>query len=296
MASAAQNPVMAAQLTVDRDTDLAGYADRVRPWLAADPVLNALPASLIDLRRTGAVPTEPDAWWLSVHDAGRVVGVALRTPPRGLLVTAMPADAATALADYCAAAGLRPPEAGGPEPACSAFVERYARLTGTRRSLAMAQRLYRLDTVTPPVGVPGALREATAADEALLLEWARGFRSDVFGGTGPDPAEPLRQRLRTGGLEYVWQLGDRPVAMNWISPPVSGVVRVSGVYTPAELRGHGYASALVAATSRRALGTGASACCLYTDLANPTSNHIYQRIGYRPVADLNSWLLAEAGT
>jgi predicted GNAT family acetyltransferase len=288
----AQNPVMTGPLTVERDTELAGYAERVLPWLAADPVLHALPASLIDIRLSGLVPTEPDAWWLRVNAAGRLAGVALRTPPRGLLVTAMPAAAATALAEYCAAADLRPPEAGGPEPASDTFTDRYTQLTGAHRSLAMAQRLYRLDTVTPPAGVPGALREAVATDEALLIEWTHRLQSDVFGSNAPDVIESLRQRLRTGGLLYVWQLGDRPVAMNWISPPVSGVVRVSGVYTPPDLRGHGYASALVAATSQHALDTGATACCLYTDLANPTSNRIYQRIGYRPAADMNSWLLA----
>lgn len=287
---------MAQPLTIERDTDLPGYADRVLPWLATDPVLHALPASLITMRLSGLVPTEPDAWWLRIHDAGRLAGAALQTPPRGLLVSAMPEGAATALAEYCAATGLRPPEISGPEPAAGAVAARYAELTGTRRSLRMAQRLYRLDTVTPPAGVPGRLREATAADEPLLVDWAGGFHADVSGGTGAEATEPLRQRLRTGGLVYVWQVGERPVAMNWISPPVSGVVRVSGVYTPPDLRGHGYASALVAATSQHALDTGGTTCCLYTDLANPTSNHIYQRIGYRPTADLNSWRLDEPGT
>jgi GNAT superfamily N-acetyltransferase len=205
----------------------------------------------------------------------------------------MPEPAATALAEYCAATGLRPPEIGGPEPASGTVAERYAELTGTRRNLGMAQRLYQLDAVRAPVGVPGRLREATAADEPLLVGWAAGFHAEVFGGTGADPARPLRQRLRTGGLVYLWQVGDRPVAMNWISPPVSGVVRVSGVYTPPDRRGHGYASALVATTSQHALDAGATACCLYTDLANPVSNRIYQHIGYRPTAAMNSWLLTE---
>jgi predicted GNAT family acetyltransferase len=72
---------------------------------------------------------------------------------------------------------------------------------------------------------------------------------------------------------------------------MSRVVRVSGVYTPVEERGHGYASANVAAISARALDAGALACMLFADKANPTSNKIYQAIGYRPVGGSQEWLL-----
>jgi predicted GNAT family acetyltransferase len=77
--------------------------------------------------------------------------------------------------------------------------------------------------------------------------------------------------------------------MAWLSPPVAGVVRVSGVYTPPERRRRGYASGCVAAISQVALERGAAACVLYTDLDNPTSNTIYQRIGYRPVVESAIW-------
>jgi predicted GNAT family acetyltransferase len=63
------------------------------------------------------------------------------------------------------------------------------------------------------------------------------------------------------------------------------MVRVGPVYTPPELRRRGYAAAVTAAISRAALDAGASAVLLFTDLANATSNALYQRLGYRPVED-----------
>ena len=45
------------------------------------------------------------------------------------------------------------------------------------------------------------------------------------------------------------------------------------------------AGAVTAATSRLQLDRGRRFCFLYTDLANPTSNAIYLRIGYEPVCD-----------
>ena len=57
------------------------------------------------------------------------------------------------------------------------------------------------------------------------------------------------------------------------------------MYTPPELRGRGYASAVTAELSAELLAEGRSYCFLYTDLANPTSNRIYQTIGYEFVCD-----------
>ena len=85
--------------------------------------------------------------------------------------------------------------------------------------------------------------------------------------------------------EVAFKIEGDPVSFLWLSVPVGGVVRVSAVYTPPELRGRGYASACVAGASARALAAGADTCVLYTDRSNPTSNRIYQRIGYRPVDD-----------
>jgi predicted GNAT family acetyltransferase len=69
------------------------------------------------------------------------------------------------------------------------------------------------------------------------------------------------------------------------TPLIAGQIRVAPVYTPAPLRGRGYAGAATTEVSRAALAAGADEVLLFTDLANPTSNGLYQRIGYRPVAD-----------
>jgi predicted GNAT family acetyltransferase len=42
---------------------------------------------------------------------------------------------------------------------------------------------------------------------------------------------------------------------------------------------------VTAAASRWALEAGAERVVLFTDLANPTTNRLYPRIGYRPVHD-----------
>jgi predicted GNAT family acetyltransferase len=42
----------------------------------------------------------------------------------------------------------------------------------------------------------------------------------------------------------------------------------------------------VAAASQEHLDAGRRWCFLFTDVENPTSNRIYQAIGYRPIRDV----------
>ena len=91
----------------------------------------------------------------------------------------------------------------------------------------------------------------------------------------------------------VWDNG-QPVAMAAKVRPTRNGMTISLVYTPPEQRRHGYATACVAALSQQLLDEGWQFCTLFTDLANPTSNSIYQKIGYQPVADFNDYLFDTA--
>ena len=75
------------------------------------------------------------------------------------------------------------------------------------------------------------------------------------------------------------------VSMAGFAGPTPNGIRVAWVYTPPDNRGKGFAGACVAALSQKLLDEGRKFCFLYTDLANPISNHVYQRIGYEPVTD-----------
>jgi predicted GNAT family acetyltransferase len=77
--------------------------------------------------------------------------------------------------------------------------------------------------------------------------------------------------------------------MAGVDPMVGGQVPVDPVYTPAHLRGHGYAGAVTVEVSRAALAAGATEVVLYTNAANPTSNALYQRIGYVPLTDFAAY-------
>ena len=121
---------------------------------------------------------------------------------------------------------------------------------------------------------------------AFLPFWIEGFNFDCFGhklSPKPDP-EQYRYHIEKKKL-YIMEDNGIPVTMAQMNREMQTVCGVSQVYTPPYFRGKGYASSCVAEVSRLILNRGFTKCVLYTDLANPTSNSIYMKIGYKPICD-----------
>jgi predicted GNAT family acetyltransferase len=223
--------------------------------------------------------------WLSVDAADGPVAVALRTPPYNLLLACAPERAIEALVDVLAARHFDLPGVTGPAQTARAFARRWAQARGVTATETMQQGLYELTQVVPPDrAAPGALRLARPDEVDRVASWFAGFAVDAR--LPAHEHEILRKsaaaRVAGGGV-FFWEHDGAPVSMASLQGATRHGIRVSFVFTPAELRGRGYASACVAAVSERALASGKRLCTLYTDLANPTSNAIYQRVGYRQI-------------
>ncbi|MEU5274401.1 GNAT family N-acetyltransferase [Streptomyces hygroscopicus] len=229
-------------------------------------------------------------WWTGEGPpdgagAGLVRGAFLCTPPYPPLLSPLSGEAARALARTLARDGEWPVTGvnAGRETA-ETFAAAWQRLTGTVSSVEETTRLYRLGALTPPdPAPPGRPRTATTADRDLLISWCEGFARDT-GALRGDTAAHVDDKLGYGGYT-LWELDGRPVSCAGVSRTVADMARVALVYTPPELRGRGYAGAATAAVSRAARDAGVKELLLFTDLANPTSNALYQRLGYRPVED-----------
>jgi hypothetical protein len=151
-------------------------------------------------------------------------------------------------------------------------------------------RVYELRQVIPPEHPGGRMREAVEADLALASGWVLGFLRDAKLHDPPEMAlKALRNRIAEHQI-YLWETDGKPVSMAAAARPGVRGTTVNLVYTPPERRRRGYATACVAALSQRLLDAGYEFCTLFTDLANSTSNSIYQKIGYRPVCDFNEYL------
>ena len=259
------------------------FARLARPLLDADPVRHTIALTGLDRLCRG---TERAAVLLTVHDGSEIVGAAQRTAGWPLVLSAVPPALAGAVEEAAAAADPDVEAANGPVTEVEAFAAARTARTGTAWRVTMRQRLFRLDTLTPPAGVAGAARPAGERDVDLLADWTVAFVREALSGVRPssDERPSLRDAVARGGLT-LWEVDGRPVAYASTRPPVAGMSRIGPVYTPPEHRCHGYGGAVTAAAARWALDRGAAHVALFTDLANPTTNRLYPRLGFRPVHD-----------
>ncbi|HEY3868627.1 MAG TPA: GNAT family N-acetyltransferase [Actinocrinis sp.] len=288
---------------------LAEFEAAAGGFLAADPVRNTLLLTIpAALRRRGMDAfgdAPPRFGWFARSGSGpaardlaaNVRAAFVQTPPHPLVLGAAPPRSAAALAvDLCA---LDTPVSSinAPTRVAESFAKAWCARTGARPIPRIRMRLYQLETLRAPDPPPrGRARTAAASDRALITRWYGEFADEAepsreaAGSRRPAPVvDQIAHRSIT-----LWEADGEPVSLAYAGPPAFGVSRIGPVYTPPSARRQGFAAAVTAAACLAASGAGAAEVVLFTDLDNPTSNGVYQRIGFRPVED-RALLDLEAG-
>lgn len=266
------------EIEIEFTGDPAAVLRRAGEFLGSQPILHNLPLTLLHARTS---QPEPGRYWVAM-ERENTTGVVLQSPLIfAATLTPMDSRVASALVNAIADSGVSLPGVNGEAAAAASFAGHWSERCKAAATPFQGNRLYELMELREVAGVRGELRRALPSDRGLMIEWTRAFQNEI---EEPEHETDLRvdKCLATGRI-WVWDDGE-PVSMAVSGQPVEGVVRVTGVYTPSDKRRHGYAGACVHALSKRFRNAGFR-CVLYTDLGNPTSNSIYQRIGYRAVAE-----------
>ena len=277
-------------MNVTRFRDIARFHELIEPVLMQREAENNFELGLV--KRLCGEPPHPEHFYATVADEdGEIVVVSVMTPPWPLTVSRGPEGALDALARFAHEQQLEVNEVAGPVAAAQRCAATLARLQGksvqTRRMMRIMQARH---VNPPPRPASGALRIATMADIKLIVEWMTAFGRDI-GELHEIPRQRIEQRV-TNSEHFLWEDAGIPVSTAaWAGPTPNGV-RINAVYTPPPLRGRGYASNCVAQLTQQLLAGGKTFCFLYTDAANPTSNSIYQQIGYEVVCDWTNLALA----
>ena len=274
-------------------TDAEAFAEQAEVFLAARIERNIL-ATVLHIARTrgGYGGGTPLFALLTRPGTDEPAAAAVRTPPWPMLATGFEAaEQAHELVECWLDQDPELPGVGGMPPTARALASAYEAITSNTSELESAEAMSSLTRVSdPPHPAPGALRKAGAADRQLLIGWEHAFVDQVGMRDRAGAAANVDRRLDFG-FQYVWTRPDgTPVATVAHNHPISGTARIGPVYTPPEHRRNGYATSATAALSRlllsgEATGAPVERCMLFTQLSNPTSNKIYQEIGFVRFAD-----------
>ena len=282
--------------------DCREFLSQSRAFLEAREVEHNLMLGLCSQLIAGDAPYEEPPYLGLVQDsAGITLLAALRTPPYNLILSHTD-DPVTLrlLAETMANSGVELPGVLAKPTIASDFTAIWRELTGQEMQLKMRQGLHQLRTLRPARPVRGRMRSVRASDAERLKYWLVAFQMEAF---ASNPDEKYWQRAqqvvgnRVKGANprnFLWWDGWQSVCWVGYVPTTERVARIAPVYTLPSARGRGYASALVAAVSQRLLDSGFSHCSLYTDLANPTANALYQRLGYEPLCEIHQYERSEA--
>jgi len=269
------------QLTVHQDAAsfLAAAAALLRSAEAENSIIATPAMRMIEAPRDD----DEGCYFATVSEAGSAVAAAFHNADGGLLLTAGPEASMALLAADLARRKQPLRHLVGPLRACEAFARAWRERTGGGHRQRYHLRHFELADAPSGHAAPGRIRKPLASEHELIVELQNAFIVEVG---RPEDAARMRRKTLLPLERSLFRVWDDGVVVSFAGYGEGGdTARIAPVYTPPRFRGRGYASALVSGLSRELFERGKRAIFLTTDVANPTSNRIYQRIGFRPVAD-----------
>jgi hypothetical protein len=183
----------------------------------------------------------------------------------------------------------------GPRPLIEAIGKIWEEQFNGNTQVDLEHLIYALYEVNSLDTSPGSMRVAEPKDIDLLTQWSYDFQVDAFDESHGDldlARKTVQTKIERKTL-FVWE-NEGPVSMAAFARPGKTGVAINYVFTPKAFRKKGYARSLTAALSQEMLNRGFSFCTLFTDVHNPTSNKIYQEVGYECKGEFLKLILSMA--
>lgn len=278
-----------------RHMEITSFLGIAQEYLERNEALNNLMLGLA--ARIKKDPGYYDEVYLTTvtHD-DEVVLVALMTIPYKLLVYSECDDCGAAvnlLIHDLLKAEHKIPGVLGPKELARLVAETWAKHVPSHVELTMPMGVYELREVNHELIGEGNLRLATENDVHLVAEGIFALTQETEPHQVPSLAKcyvAARSGFERKSI-YVWEHNGEAVSMATKARPTGRGASVNMVYTPENLRNRGYATSCVASLSQLLLDEGYEFCSLFTNLSNPTSNSIYQKIGYKPVGYFDDYAI-----
>lgn len=273
-------------------TNLPVFLETARAFLYQNEAVNNLGLGILDSMERQPPRRRNRPTMAVIEDGGEIALVGMRTPPRKLVLAGeeTAVSAAEQLATDLYALGKPLSGVFGPAPLATAFAERWSGLVERPFRIGQPQAAYALTGVNELTYPNGQFRLPHPEELELIADWIFNFDRDIASDAMPSLTRQIAAQLMQNRDIYVWaDEHDQPQTMATKSRPTKNGIAINRVFTPEAARGHGYATACVAKLSQQLLDDGYQFCTLFTDLDNPISNHIYQKIGYKKLVEFQDY-------
>lgn len=282
-------------LEIIRDSSPQKFLIEAGFLLYQEEAANGLMLGLCEMMPNAQDSVQVPPVLLRVVEGGETVSAAIQTnpPQSNLVLTFANGNQLRGLAEYLQQEGIKFPGVVGPAVVLDHFSDLWSEMSSQPKTLGMGQKIYKAVKVIPPKSCEGELRVAARNDLNLVTQWLVEFTDECLPAherKSFDDLMPVTVKKIADKWIYLWVIDGQPVSVAHAGRPTRNGISVGGVFTPKHLRKKGYASAVVAGITQAMLDSGKQFCVLYTDLSNPTSNKIYQDVGYREVADSKYFL------
>jgi predicted GNAT family acetyltransferase len=278
-----------------QDPSAQKFLDEAAPLLYEEEAVNALMLGLCELMVQSKEQLKAQTALLRIVEHGKTVSAAIQTnlPLQNLILSFSNKAQLQELASYLKTHDLKFQGVVGPTQESEIFSDLWTAITGKQKNLGMGQKIYKADRIIPPQNILGELKIASEHELDITTQWLVDFAKESLPPNEQKSFEEMKlitsKKMKAQWI-YLWVVNGNPVSVAHLGRPTKNSIAVSGVFTPQHLRKKGYASAVTAGVTQAMLDAGKKFCVLYTDLANPTSNKIYQVLGYREVADSKYFL------
>jgi len=279
------------QVVIEKDP--IAFLNKYEAWLRQKTSENNLILGVLNGCKTGKYK---EGIFLAVVENEKPLLLAVQTPPKNLVLSEDGSkESLKVLVEFLVKEDIKVPGSIGSPDNVKFFIESYGSLVGKEFAPDMVMHIYSVNKVVVPEKIEGKLVFATQDDLEFSTKSLYDFSRESMPETEHLNIEELREKTLKSiqkGKVAIWKVNNKDVAII-VFDNLEYMGRITNVYTPPEFRKRGYAAAMTAQISQMLLDRGCDSVCLFADATNPTSNGVYQRIGYKHVTDSIVYVLKD---
>lgn len=267
--------------------DPTTFLRKVEPWLLKQEAANCLLLDQLAYLVENPLAAYDVALFKAENDRAQTIGVSSLISGEPIFLSEHESEVVSNLAESLRQKKITPAGIVGPTKVAQAFAHVWSNMGEKPFQLKMRQNVYRCSKVRGEWDrLDQSLVQAAVKDRELLIDWSNRFIEDC--GLDSQRSEIVRAVDRALNRKNRYLLFDQsePVAMAGFSGKTRNGIRINWVYVPPRKRRQGFGKLVSAMLTQYLLNEGNRFCFLIADANNPTTNALYQNVGYEMVCEM----------